>query len=91
MVNLQISEEADAVLESAAHRVGRTKHEIAEEIILAQFGESATASSDFTPSALSRLHEGFDAAVRGELVPQEEIEAFFDHWERQLHATTNSL
>jgi predicted transcriptional regulator len=39
---------------------------------------------EYTVSARDRIREGVEASLRGELVPQEEIEAFFEDWKREL-------
>ena len=88
MVNLEISEEAGAALESAAQRVGLTRHVFADEILRAHLAaaKGTSVAQALTPTALARLEEGFHAASNGEIVPQDEVEAFFDDWERELHA-----
>ncbi len=83
---VEIPDELNAGLQQTADSLGRSKDDLVREALRACIEESSAAQSEFTPAALARLHEGFHAAVNGDLVPQEEIEAFFDDWERELRS-----
>ena len=38
----------------------------------------------YTPEAVAHVHRGIQQALRGEFVPEQEIEEFFADWEREL-------
>ena len=78
MVNLQITEEADAVLEAAARRAGMTKEEFAGEIFLALETDEALPLSAFTERQLARLMESGKQLDRGEFVTAEEVDRKFE-------------
>jgi Arc/MetJ-type ribon-helix-helix transcriptional regulator len=59
--------------EAIAHSIELLAHEIGGQ-------------ANYTASAQARIQAGIDASLRGELVSQEEVEAFFQDWERELHA-----
>jgi predicted transcriptional regulator len=80
MVNLQITEEADAVLETAAKRAGLSKEEFAEEIILAHMEDESLPLSAFTEEQLARFKESIAQLDRGEGIPGEEVMQKLDRW-----------
>jgi hypothetical protein len=43
----------------------------------------------YSRAALSALQQGMEEASRGEFIPQEEVEAFFDEWQRELDERTD--
>ena len=80
MVNLQITEEADAVLESAARRAGLTKEEFAEVMILTQIEDESLPLSAFTSQQIDRFKDGIAQLDRGEGIPGEEVMQKLDRW-----------
>lgn len=40
--------------------------------------------TEMTGAAQARIQHGIEAAARGELVPQAQVETFFSDWERSL-------
>jgi phosphohistidine phosphatase SixA len=78
MVNLQISEEADAVLQSAARRARMTREEFAEIMILTQVEDESLPLSAFTPQQLERFKESIAQLDRGEYVTSEEVDKKFE-------------
>jgi hypothetical protein len=54
-----------------------------EELHLTKLGDDW-----YSEEALSRLKEGIRQAERGELIPSEKIEAWFDEWQDELSKRT---
>jgi predicted DNA-binding protein len=69
MANLRIPEELDTVLQSAAERAGRTKDELAQEILAAHLEDESLPLSAFTDRQLARLKESIEQVRRGDVVP----------------------
>ena len=78
MAIVQIPDELDTVLQEAAQRHGRTKDELAEEILLAHLADESLPLSAFTEVQLERLIHGVEQVKRGELIPGEVIDAKFE-------------
>ena len=74
MANIQIPETLNLVLEDAAHRAGRTKDDLAEEILSAHLEDQSFSFSD---AQLTRLKEGIAQLDRGEKVSSEQVDLKF--------------
>jgi predicted transcriptional regulator len=86
MASLQIPESLEHELTIAAEWSGRTKEELAAEILAAHFKDESLPLSAFTEEQLSRLKESIEQAKRGELIPEEKIDEFFDEWFKELES-----
>ena len=60
-----------SVEEAVAHSIDLLSHE-------------AHLSSSLTEAGRERIQQGIEAAQKGELVSQEDVEAFFRNWEHDL-------
>lgn len=74
MADIHISESLNLVLEDAAHRVGRTKDELAQEILSAQLEDQSFTLSD---AQIAHLQEGIAQLNHGEKVSSEQVELKF--------------
>ncbi len=86
MASLQIPEHLEDELQFAAECSGQTKEELAAEILAAHFQDKSLPLSAFTEEQLTRLKESIEQAKRGELIPAEEIDIFFEEWFKELAA-----
>jgi Arc/MetJ-type ribon-helix-helix transcriptional regulator len=62
-----------------------SQEEVVSSFILSGLADELNPT-DYTPSARARVQAGIDASLRGEVVHHDEVEAFFDDWERELQA-----
>jgi len=46
----------------------------------------ANIPSEYTSAARARIQQGINASLQGETVTQQEIEALFSDWQRELRA-----
>jgi len=86
MASLQIPEHLEDELEIAAEWSGRTKDEVAAEILSAHFEDESLPLSAFTEGQLARLKESVAQVKRGELVTEKETDEFFEGWFKELEA-----
>ena len=86
MTRLQIPETLTHELELAAEGSGRTKEQLAVEILDAHFADKALSLSELTEAQLPRLKESIDQIKRGEFIPAEQVNAFFEDWFNDLEA-----
>jgi predicted transcriptional regulator len=80
MANLQIPEHLEDELQIAAEHTGRTKEEVAAEILEAHFQDASLPLSAFTEQQLARLMHSIEQVKRGEVVTSEEVDAKFRAW-----------
>jgi predicted transcriptional regulator len=80
MASLQIPEHIEEELQIAAKSSGRTKDDIAAEILGAHFGDESLPLSAFSEAQLSRLMESIEQIKRGEVVTSEQIDRKFESW-----------
>jgi len=80
MASLQIPDHLEEELKIAAESSGRTKDEIAAEILGAHFGDESLPLSAFTEDQLARLMESIEQLKRGEFVTSEEVDRKFEAW-----------
>jgi len=80
MASLQIPKHLEDQLLIEAECSGRTKEELAAEILAAHLGDESVPLSAFTQEQLTRLQESVEQVKRGELIPEEEIDKFFEDW-----------
>ncbi len=80
MASLQIPDHIEEELQLAAESSGRTKDEIAAEILAAHFGDESLPLSAFSEAQLSRLMESVEQIKRGEFVTSEQVDKKFEAW-----------
>jgi plasmid stability protein len=86
MASLQIPKHLEDELQIAAECSGRSKEELAAEILSAHFQDESLPLSAFTEDQLKRLQESIEQVKRGELIPESEIDEFFEEWFKELAA-----
>ncbi len=86
MASLQIPKHLEDELQIAAECSGRTKEELAAEILAAHFEDESLPLSAFTEEQLARFKESVEQVKRGDLIPEEEIDQFFEEWFKELEA-----
>ncbi len=84
MASLQISKHLEEQLRIAADCSSKTSEELAAEILTAHLGDVSLPLSAFAPERLARLEESVKQSKRGELIPEEEIDSFFERWFTEL-------
>ena len=84
MISLQISKHLEDELQIAAEGSGRSKEELAAEILAAHFEDKSLPLSAFTEQELTRLQESVQQVKRGEVISEEEVDKFFEEWFREL-------
>ncbi len=80
MANLQIPEHLEDELQLAAECSGRTKEEIAAEILAAHFEDVSLPLSAFTEEQLTRLMQSIEQVKRGEVLTSEHVQLKFAVW-----------
>jgi predicted DNA-binding protein len=80
MASLQIPEHLEDELEIAAESSGRTKEEVAAEILEAHFQDVSLPLSAFTEEQLTRLKHSMEQIQRGEFITAEQIDRKFEAW-----------
>jgi hypothetical protein len=80
MANLQIPEYLEDELEIAAECSGRTKEEVAAEILSAHFEDVSLPLSAFTEEPLARLMHSIEQVKRGEVLTSEHVQQKFAAW-----------
>ncbi len=86
MLQLNLPEHIEAELESAADLSGRTKEELATELLASHFEDRSLPLSALTEAQLARFKESLDQIKRGEVVTEEEVDRKFDAWFAKLDA-----
>ncbi len=86
MASLQIPNHLEEELQLAADCSGRSKEELAAEILAAHFEDESIPLSSLTEAQLTRLKESIEQVKRGELHPESEMDSFFEEWFRELEA-----
>jgi hypothetical protein len=86
MASLQIPEHLEDELQLAAECSGRSKEELAAEILAAHFEDESLPLSAFTEEQLTRFKESIEQVKRGELIPEDEIDKFFEQLFKELEA-----
>jgi predicted transcriptional regulator len=88
MAAFQIPEHIDNQLNELAAATGQSKDDMILEALTDRFGlqqqDRTMQLSDFTPGQLERMQLSVDQIRRGEVVDSEEIEAFFDDWDKEI-------
>ncbi len=85
MAQLEIPEKYTEQLQALAQQDDRSPQAVVDEALSLYISERYL-EHQLTPAQVDHLRLGIDAANRGERVPSEEIEAFFDDWEREATA-----
>jgi hypothetical protein len=85
MVNLKISDHLDLALEDAAQRTGRTKEELAEDILAAHLEQEQEADV-FSGVHLGRLRNGIEQLQRGEKFDSDHVARKFENWRKERAA-----
>ncbi len=80
MACLQISDHLEEQLDVAAACSGRSKEELAAEILEAHFEDESLPLSAFTEEQLARLKNSIEQFNRGEFVTSEELDRKFEAW-----------
>jgi predicted transcriptional regulator len=80
MAVLQIPDHLEEQLYIAAACSGRSKEELAAEILASHFEDESLPLSAFTDEQLARLKNSIKQLNRGEFVTSEEVERKFDAW-----------
>jgi predicted transcriptional regulator len=80
MASLQISEYLEEELEIAAESSGRTKEEVAAEILSAHFEDVSLPLSAFTEEQLARLKRSIEQVKRGQVLTSEHVQQKFADW-----------
>jgi predicted transcriptional regulator len=86
MLQLNLPEHIEAELESAADLSGRTKEELATELLASHFEDQSLPLSALTEAQLARFKESLDQIKRGEVVTEEEVDAFFEDWFNEIES-----
>jgi predicted transcriptional regulator len=86
MLNLQLPEHIESELESAAELSGRTKEELATELLASHFEDNAVPLAALTEAQLTRFKESLSQIKRGEIITEPEVNEFFEEWFKELDA-----
>ena len=86
MTSLQIPEALREALEIAAETSGRSKEQVVVEILSAHFADESLPASVFTDPQLTRIKESIAQISRGEVVSEENSDAFFEDWYKEIEA-----
>jgi predicted DNA-binding protein len=84
MVAIQIPDELDRSLQRIASERGRTKDEIAQELLESYLEEMSDDSIELSDRQIERMRHSIAQADAGEMVAIEETQAFFDGWTAEL-------
>ena len=85
MAQIEISDKAAAELQQLALQDNRPLKFVAEEAI-DSYLSFRLHEPPLTEDQIEHIKRSLAQAQRGELIPQEEVEAFFDDWEREIAA-----
>ncbi len=83
MATLNISEDIEARLATAAKRANQTPEKLAAEIPSAHLEEEPVA---LTAEQIGRLQHSSEQIDRGEYITSEEVEKFLGEWQAELDA-----
>jgi predicted transcriptional regulator len=86
MATIQISDALAVALEQIADRLGKSKEDLASEAVERLVQEQAAAISNFTPQQIERMHKSVAQLRNGEVVTSEEVDLFFEDWQKELAA-----
>ena len=85
MLTIKISDDLELALEGAAQRAGRSKEEVAQDILAAHFEqEEADTCSEVH---LERLRSGLDQLHRGERFDSDHVVRKFENWRKERAAS----
>jgi predicted transcriptional regulator len=84
MLQLNLPEHIEAELESAADLAGRTKEELAAELLASHFEDQSLPLSALTEAQLTRFQESLGQIKRGEVVTEEQVNRKFEAWFAKL-------
>lgn len=82
MAQMEVPEKFAAELQELASRDDRAVQDVLAEA-LDTYISFRHIEQDLSPAVIERLKHSATQADRGELVPQEEVEAFFSDWEKE--------
>ena len=82
MAQIVVPEKFAAELKALAQQDDRPIEAVVDEAISSYIIERSV-NMPLTPGQVEHIRRGLESAERGELVSQEEVEAFFDDWERE--------
>jgi predicted transcriptional regulator len=85
MAQIDVPEKSLAELEQLAFQDSRPVEEIVDEAIATYLSFRYTEPA-LSPDRMERMRASIAQGDRGELVSQEEVEAFFDDWEKEAAA-----
>ena len=80
MATLQIPDHLEEQLDIAAASSGRTKEELAVEILASHLEDESLPLSAFTEEQLARFKNSIEQLNRGEFVTSEQVERKFEAW-----------
>jgi len=83
MAQMEVPEKFAAELQELASRDDRAVQDVLAEAI-DTYISLRHIEPELTPPQIERLKHSMAQADRGELVSQEEVEAFFDGWEKEI-------
>jgi predicted transcriptional regulator len=83
MAQIEVPEKAAAELQELALRDQRSLQDIAVEAIQSYLS-FRHLEPELTAVEIDRMKHSLAQAEQGELVPQEEVEAFFDNWDKEI-------
>ncbi len=86
MLQLNLPEHIEAELESAADLSGRTKEELATELLASHFEDQSLPLSALTEAQLTRFKESLEQIKRGEVITEEQVNRKFEAWFAKLDA-----
>ena len=82
MAQLEVPERYAAELKELALRDDRPVQDVVSEAMDAYLSFRFT-QAQLTPSQLERLKSSLAQAERGELISEDQVDAFFDDWEKE--------
>ncbi len=85
MAHLQVPEKCTVELKELAQRDARPVHDVVSEAMDAYL-RIRLIEAHLSSAQMERLQQSLAQAERGELVSEQEVEAFFDDWEKEAAA-----
>jgi len=85
-IEIKISEEMERQLSAVAQEAGKSKVEIAQEILVDRLEELDGSNIIHTPEEIERMKHSLAQLDRGEFVTGEEVEQMLDSWLAELNA-----
>jgi len=82
MAELEVPEKYAVELKELAERDDRAVQDVIAEA-MDSYLSFRFREAQLTPAQVERIRHSLAQADRGELVPEEEVEAFFDDWEKE--------